>query len=80
MGDSPKAIRQRMKVKRVGIFNAFDPKSGKEISESEARALDKAARDKAKTMRGKKDTTKRRGQLDSAIDRMSRGQTTDSNN
>lgn len=80
MGDSPKAVRQRMKVKRVGIFDAFDPNTGKEMSAGDAKALDKKSMAKRDQMNAKKDTSKRRGQLDSAIERMSRGQTTDSNN
>ncbi len=75
---SIKAARQRQKVKRVGIHAAFTPE-GKERSEKEIKAYNEGNKRPGKR-RGKKDTTNRRKSLDSAIERMSRGQHTDSNN
>lgn len=69
---SSKTLRQRARVKRQGIFVAFDPK-GKERKRGDKPNL--TGPSKASKKRGKSDKSKRRSQLDRAIE----GQSTDSN-
>lgn len=75
---SIKKARALAKVKRVGIHAAYTPE-GKERSEAEIKEYNEGNKRPGKRQ-GKKDTTNRRKSLDSAIERMSKGQHTDSNN